>query len=91
MGIIQHTNLGVPARRYGYSTDDVGRALVALTQLIDSQKKAEEFRRLITTYMKKHKPLLLFSIQDNWIQKKIKRYSLWALIMHTEARTGIGG
>jgi len=51
VGIIQHTNLGVPARRYGYSTDDVGRALVALTQLIDSQKKAEEFRRLITTYM----------------------------------------
>jgi len=39
VGIIQHTNLGVPARRYGYSTDDVGRALVALTQLIDSQKK----------------------------------------------------
>jgi glycosyltransferase involved in cell wall biosynthesis len=51
VGIIQHTNLGVPARRYGYSTDDVGRALVALTQLIDSQKKAEEFRKLITTYM----------------------------------------
>ncbi len=51
VGIIQHTNLGVPARRYGYSTDDVGRALVALTQLTDSQKKAEEFRKLITTYM----------------------------------------
>jgi glycosyltransferase involved in cell wall biosynthesis len=51
VGIIQHTNLGVPARRYGYSTDDVGRALVALTQLIDSQKKAEQFRKLITTYM----------------------------------------
>ena len=51
VGIIQHTNLGVPARRYGYSTDDVGRALVALTQLIDSQKKAEEFWKLITTYM----------------------------------------
>ena len=51
VGIIQHTNLGVPARHYGYSTDDVGRALVALTQLIDSQKKAEELRKLITTYM----------------------------------------
>ena len=51
VGIIQHTNLGVPARRYGYSTDDVGRALVALTQLINSPKKAEEFRNLITTYM----------------------------------------
>ncbi len=51
VGIIQHTNLGVPARHYGYSTDDVGRALVALTQLIDSQKKAEEFRKIITTYM----------------------------------------
>ena len=51
VGIIQHTNLGVPARHYGYSTDDVGRALVALTQLIDSQKKADEFWKLITTYM----------------------------------------
>jgi glycosyltransferase involved in cell wall biosynthesis len=51
VGIIQHTNLGVPARHYGYSTDDVGRGLVALTQLIDSQEKAEEFRKLITTYM----------------------------------------
>ena len=51
MGIIQHTNLGVPARHYGYSTDDVGRALVALAQLIDSQKKADEFWKLITTYM----------------------------------------
>ena len=51
VGIIQHTNFGVPARHYGYSTDDVGRALVALTQLIDSPKKAEEFRKLITTYM----------------------------------------
>ncbi|AKJ37757.1 glycosyltransferase family 4 protein [Methanosarcina barkeri] len=51
VGIIQHTNLGVPARHYGYSTDDVGRALVALTQLIDNQKKAEEFWKLITTYL----------------------------------------
>ena len=51
VGIIQHTNLGVPARHHGYSTDDVGRALVALTKLADSQKKAEEFRKLITTYM----------------------------------------
>jgi glycosyltransferase involved in cell wall biosynthesis len=51
VGIIQHTNLGVPARHHGYSTDDAGRALVALTQLIDSQKKAEKFRKLITTYM----------------------------------------
>ncbi|RXA17596.1 glycosyltransferase [Methanosarcina sp. MSH10X1] len=51
VGIIQHSNLGVPARHHGYSTDDVGRALVALTQLIDSQKKTEEFWKLITTYM----------------------------------------
>ncbi|HWQ49918.1 MAG TPA: glycosyltransferase family 4 protein [Methanosarcina sp.] len=51
VGIIQHTNLGVPARHYGYSTDDVGRALVALTQLIDNQKKAEDFWKLITTYL----------------------------------------
>jgi glycosyltransferase involved in cell wall biosynthesis len=51
VGIMQHTNLGVPARHYGYSTDDVGRALVALTQLTDNQKKAEEFWKLLTTYM----------------------------------------
>ena len=51
VGIIQHTNLGVPARHHGYSTDDVGRALVALTQLIDSQDKAEELWKLITSYM----------------------------------------
>jgi hypothetical protein len=42
VGIIQHTNLGIPACHYGYSTDDVGRVFVALTQLIDSPKKAEE-------------------------------------------------
>ena len=51
VGIIQHTDLGVPALRYGYSTDDVGRALVALTQLINSEEKAEELWKLITTYM----------------------------------------
>ncbi len=34
-----------------YSTDDVGRGLVALTQIIDSQEKAEELWKLITTYM----------------------------------------
>lgn len=51
VGIIQHTNLGVPARHHGYSTDDVGRALVVLTELIDSQAKAEELWKLITTYM----------------------------------------
>ncbi|WP_048051287.1 glycosyltransferase [Methanosarcina soligelidi] len=51
VGIIQHSNLGVPARHHGYSTDDVGRGLVALTQLIDSQEKAEELWKLITTYM----------------------------------------
>ncbi|NLN43481.1 MAG: glycosyl transferase, partial [Methanosarcina sp.] len=51
VGIMQHTNLGIPARHYGYSTDDVGRALVALTQLTDNQKKAEEFWKLLTTYM----------------------------------------
>ncbi len=51
VGIMQHTNLGVPARHHGYSTDDVGRALVALTQLIDSQEKTEELWKLITTYM----------------------------------------
>ncbi|HII79191.1 MAG TPA: glycosyltransferase, partial [Methanosarcina sp.] len=51
VGIMQHTNLGVPARHYGYSADDIGRGLVALIQLIDSQEKTEELWKLITTYM----------------------------------------
>ena len=51
VGIIQHTDFGVPALRYGYSTDDVGRVLVALTQLISSEEKAEELWKLISTYM----------------------------------------
>ncbi|MCO5382351.1 MAG: glycosyltransferase family 4 protein [Methanosarcina barkeri] len=51
VGVMQHTNLGVPARHHGYSTDDMGRALVALTQLIDNPQKVEEFRKIITTYM----------------------------------------
>jgi glycosyltransferase involved in cell wall biosynthesis len=51
VGIIQHTDFGVPALRYGYSTDDVGRSLVALTQLINSEEKAEDLRKLIATYM----------------------------------------
>ncbi len=51
VGIIQHTDINVPALRYGYSTDDVGRALVALTQLINSEEKTEDILKLITTYM----------------------------------------
>jgi len=51
VGIIQHTDIDVPALRYGYSTDDVGRALVALTQLINSEEKTEDILKLITIYM----------------------------------------
>ncbi len=51
VGIIQHTDIDVPALRYGYSTDDVGRALVALTQLINSGEKTEDISKLITIYM----------------------------------------
>jgi hypothetical protein len=51
VGIIQHTDLDVPALRHGYSTDDVGRALVALTQLVDNEDKTEEILRLITIYL----------------------------------------
>src|ERR1035437_2069324 len=51
VGIFQHTNLGVPSRHHGYSTDDVGRALVALTQLINSVERTEDILKLITTYM----------------------------------------
>ncbi len=32
-GLIQHATYGVPDRFHGYSTDDVGRALLALLEL----------------------------------------------------------
>jgi glycosyltransferase involved in cell wall biosynthesis len=52
VGIFQHTLLGVPSRRHGYSTDDVGRGLVALTRTISSsQQQPGEIRRLVTVYL----------------------------------------
>ena len=51
VSIIQHTKLSVPSHNHGYSTDDASRALVALTQLITSEEKAEEYWKLIVTYM----------------------------------------
>lgn len=51
-GIFQHTLLGVPSRRHGYSTDDVGRGLVALTRVLYSgQQQMREIRRLATIYL----------------------------------------
>ncbi|WP_256623099.1 glycosyltransferase family 4 protein [Methanolobus chelungpuianus] len=51
-GIFQHTLLGVPSRRHGYSTDDVGRGLVALTRVLSSgQQQMSEIKRLATIYL----------------------------------------
>ena len=51
VSIMQHTNYSVPSRHHGYSIDDASRALVALTQLIDSDEKVCEYRQLLMTYM----------------------------------------
>lgn len=51
-GIFQHTLLGVPSRRHGYSTDDVGRGLVALTRVLSSgQQQMRDIKRLTTIYL----------------------------------------
>lgn len=49
-GLIQHATLGVPDRRFGYSTDDVGRALVALLEL-EASGVEFDVSPLITRYM----------------------------------------
>ena len=51
VSIMQHTKYSVPSRRHGYSVDDASRALVALTQLIDSDEKCKEYNKLLMTYM----------------------------------------
>jgi glycosyltransferase involved in cell wall biosynthesis len=38
-GIIQHATYGIPDRRHGYSTDDVGRALVVALQFYDQYQE----------------------------------------------------
>lgn len=49
-GLIQHAKFGVPDRRYGYSSDDAGRALAALLEL-EGQVPEDEVDPLITRYM----------------------------------------
>ncbi|WP_292464462.1 glycosyltransferase [Methanolobus sp.] len=52
VGIFQHATMGVPSRRHGYSTDDVGRGLVALTRAASSDEpQAGEIKRLVTVYL----------------------------------------
>ncbi len=43
-GLIQHTKYGIPDRRHGYSTDDVGRALVAVLQFYDQYQEQRSLR-----------------------------------------------
>ena len=57
-GLIQHATWGVPDRNFGYSTDDVGRALVALLEIgsgsVENESigaAEEELAPLITRYM----------------------------------------
>lgn len=53
-GLIQHATYGVPDRRFGYSSDDAGRALVALLELEDDPAAAElrdEIEPLIARYV----------------------------------------
>lgn len=49
-GIIQHSVYGVPDRRFGYSTDDVARALVVALGAYH-QMKEERFLTLANTYI----------------------------------------
>jgi glycosyltransferase involved in cell wall biosynthesis len=52
VGIFQHATMGVPSRRHGYSTDDVGRGLVALTKATSADNsQAGEIKRLVTVYL----------------------------------------
>lgn len=49
-GLIQHAAYGVPDRRYGYSSDDAGRALAALSQLNGAADR-DTVVSLITRYL----------------------------------------
>src|SRR5690606_7873600 len=49
-GLIQHAAYGVPDRRYGYSSDDAGRALAALSQLNGAADR-DTVVSLITHYL----------------------------------------
>jgi len=51
VGIFQHATYGVPSRQHGYSTDDVGRGLVALTRAISTSGQTDEIKKLVTLYL----------------------------------------
>ncbi len=50
VGMFQHAAFGIPDRNNGYSTDDIGRALVTLTRM-HQQKPNENIIPLVTTYL----------------------------------------
>lgn len=43
-GLIQHATYGIPDRRHGYSTDDVGRGLVVALQFYDQYQESRALR-----------------------------------------------
>ncbi|TGC09818.1 glycosyltransferase family 4 protein [Methanolobus halotolerans] len=51
VGIFQHATFGVPSRRHGYSTDDVGRGLVALTRAMSGNDRIRDIKKLVTLYL----------------------------------------
>ncbi|MDW7732509.1 MAG: glycosyltransferase [Methanolobus sp.] len=51
VGIFQHATYGVPSRQHGYSTDDVGRGLVALTRAVSGNERTGDIKGLVTLYL----------------------------------------
>jgi len=50
VGLIQHSYFCIPDRNYGYSSDDMGRALVVLADIYNQDHK-NDVLSLITTYL----------------------------------------
>jgi glycosyltransferase involved in cell wall biosynthesis len=50
VGLFQHAAFGIPDRNHGYSTDDMGRALVTLIRMLE-QKPNKDLLPLITLFL----------------------------------------
>lgn len=50
IGIIQHGKFSLPDKRFGYSTDDVGRGLIVVSEIY-KRKKGKKILPLIKTYL----------------------------------------
>lgn len=49
-GMLQHASYGIPSREHGYSSDDVGRGLIAVVRL-HQRRRSADLLRLATTYL----------------------------------------